>query len=468
MAKRMSGVSTDPAWCICERSLKGPVLIQCKNKDCPSPWWHTTCAGIKGLKEETLKPLSYTCPLCVVTKGTLKEKIAKKSGIKKTNESEEKASGSEKVIGSEKASGRKESESKVGAAAKEDKTSMVELQEKKVDEANQVSIIDDKMETGEKLLLDFKTYFNEKFEKLHNEVVLLKQKGISEKFSFTGKSEEKVKKVEEREVVAEKPKPKPRRRPVALIVEEKEEEKFTEKTWSEVVRGKVSKKLVNVPVRSNKVSINGKGVITFDSESSRKIAQELLSKDYNVSVPEKILPKILIRHLDGFTKEDKINLQNKVLEKNEVISSFVDDGKVFEILFINEKAMTAVAKVSPEIKNYLSKKRYLNIDMRSHRVEAHFHVFQCFRCQKFGHKADSEQCPLKDSNDNVCLYCNEDHKSSECPFKKDKSKHKCSNCLEKGSKSHNHSSISNVCPFYLRALQAVKDNTLSFQQPQGN
>ena len=433
--RRKSGEFTKKT-CICEKEPQGAVLVKCKAKDCSSPWWHVTCAGVKGLTKESLKPLTYTCPLCVVSKGYVKEKLVNK-----------KASGSRS--GTEKASGSEE----------------IKI-EKKVDEANQVSIVDDKMETGEKLLLDFKNYFNEKFEKLHNEVVLLKQKNASEKFSFTGKSEEKVKKAEEKGAVAEKPKP--RRRPVALIVEEKnEEEKYTDKTWSEVVKVRVSKKLSSVPVRNNKVSVSGKGVLTFDNVDSRDKAQELLSTDYKVSLPEKVLPKIQILHLDGFMKDDKSNLKDRILEKNETISSFVEDGKTFEVLFINTRAGMAVVKVSPEIKDYIIKKRYLNIDMRSHKVEAHYHVIQCFKCQKFGHTSESEKCSLKD-DECVCLYCNENHKSSDCPNKKQKSQHRCSNCIEKGNKSYNHTSNSNVCPLYQRALQAVIDNTLSSDKTQGN
>ena len=272
--------------------------------------------------------------------------------------------------------------------------------------------------------------------------------------------------------VSERPKPKPRSRPIVLIVEEKEQgDRFTEMTWSQAVKGgKVSQKLTNVPVRNNKVSQKGKGVITFDSENEREKAQELLSEDYKVSLPEKILPKVQILHLDNFGKDEKSDLQRLIMEKNEIISDFVADGKVFDILFINERTKSAVVKVSPEIKEYLSKKRHLNIGMGSHRVKPHFHVLQCFKCQKFGHKSGSDQCALKDDNEkSVCLYCGEGHKSSECVFKKDKSHHKCSNCFLKGNELYNHTSNSNDCPLYQRALQIVKDNTSSLHNKnQGN
>ena len=242
-----------------------------------------------------------------------------------------------------------------------------------------------------------------------------------------------------------------------------ENNKFTNESWSEVVKGgKVSQKLVNVPVRTNKVSINGKGVLTFDNEPSMNKAKELLSDDYKVSTPERSLPRLQILHLYDLGFDDKNFLQKLILEKNEVVSNLVKEGKVFDVLLINEKTKTAIIKVSPEIKAYLMKKRYVNVGLSSHRVEAHFYVLQCYKCQKFGHRAGSDRCPKKDeSESSVCLYCCGPHKSGDCKFKKDKSKHKCSNCFEKGLDSYAHTSISNVCPFYQRALKGVKDNTIN-------
>ena len=56
-----------------------------------------------------------------------------------------------------------------------------------------------------------------------------------------------------------------------------------------------------------------------------------------------------------------------------------------------------------------------------------FIVQQCYHCQSFGHRANSEYCPNKNSNP-TCFYCGCAHKSSECFDKDDKSKHKCVNC----------------------------------------
>ena len=63
--------------CICERKLLGAVWVKCKEKECPSPWWHATCAGLKGIKEEALKAVAYTCSSCIWNKVGRQKKESK-------------------------------------------------------------------------------------------------------------------------------------------------------------------------------------------------------------------------------------------------------------------------------------------------------------------------------------------------------------------------------------------------------
>jgi len=44
-------------------------------------------------------------------------------------------------------------------------------------------------------------------------------------------------------------------------------------------------------------------------------------------------------------------------------------------------------------------------------------VFQCFKCQGFGHKADSALCPLFKTYQVICFYRSGDHRSKNCPVK---------------------------------------------------
>ena len=120
-------------------------------------------------------------------------------------------------------------------------------------------------------------------------------------------------------------------------------------------------------------------------------------------------------------------------------------------------------KVTPNIREAIMKKEKIYLDLESHHVSDSFHVQQCYQCQSFGHKANSEHCPNKNS-DPTCFYCSCAHKSSACRNKDDKSKHKCVNCnksnnqtIKEGVSKHNASSRN--CPFYQKEIELIKKRT---------
>ena len=101
--------------------------------------------------------------------------------------------------------------------------------------------------------------------------------------------------------------------------------------------------------------------------------------------------------------------------------------------------------------------------MQSHYVTDHYHLQQCYKCQKFGHKVGSEHCKLKD-DESKCLYCGRNHRSKDCPVKNEPSKHKCTNCLSSKNPEirklgHQHNAASKLCPIYKRELQFMKSIT---------
>ena len=61
--------------CICSKVRLSALMIKCKEKSCTSPWWHTTCAGLRGLTEEGSKGVKFICPLCAISKMASKDKI---------------------------------------------------------------------------------------------------------------------------------------------------------------------------------------------------------------------------------------------------------------------------------------------------------------------------------------------------------------------------------------------------------
>ena len=140
------------------------------------------------------------------------------------------------------------------------------------------------------------------------------------------------------------------------------------------------------------------------------------------------------------------------------------DGKILEVIIIDEKYNTAVLKVSPEIRQEIIKQGKVFIDMEAHHIKDDWHLMQCFACQEFGHKQDSDLCKNKLSGNSCCLYCAEQHRSKDCGVKHNKARHKCANCL-KSKNSHirngayGHTAMSRDCPVYIKELNALKSRT---------
>ena len=61
--------------CICGKDKSRAVMVECKQKNCTSRWWHASCAGLKGLKEDVARSLQYTCPLCTLSKSSIQANV---------------------------------------------------------------------------------------------------------------------------------------------------------------------------------------------------------------------------------------------------------------------------------------------------------------------------------------------------------------------------------------------------------
>ena len=154
------------------------------------------------------------------------------------------------------------------------------------------------------------------------------------------------------------------------------------------------------------------------------------------------------------------------MKKNPTLKSLVDEGKHFDILFINEdprqsNSSYAVAKVDKDVYEAIRLLKFqIYIDFGRCRISDRFKVTQCYACQKFGHVKDN--CPLKTQNRVVCRYCSGNHNGKDCSHKGDLARYKCANC---GS---NHSSTYPGCPvlqnqvdFLAKRTQGLETFTLS-------
>ena len=236
------------------------------------------------------------------------------------------------------------------------------------------------------------------------------------------------------------------------------------KSFSAALKDNLTNKLKDIPVTSTTVTKQGKAILTFPSAEVCLQAKSSLQTDFQVSVSDKkapiVQPRLKINHLvPELTSLDKNELRTKIISKNDVLKNANESE--FDVTFIEKKYNYAVAKVSPEIFQALEKKDRIYIDLRSYPLSQHFHIIQCFKYQKFGHTSNSQVC---NANNMTCLYCGENHKSSDCTHKKNKEAHKCLNCFKSmnpkiKAKSNTHTATSKSCPVYLREIEKLKEIT---------
>ena len=122
---------------------------------------------------------------------------------------------------------------------------------------------------------------------------------------------------------------------------------------------------------------------------------------------------------------------------------------------------TAVVKVDKLVYDEIRVLKYqLYVDFHRCRVRDRFYLAQCYQCQKFGHMKDN--CPMKDTNAQVCMYCTGNHISKSCPHKGDVQRYKCANC------GQNHSSTYFKCPFVQKQVDSLLSRTQGLEHMSKN
>ena len=256
------------------------------------------------------------------------------------------------------------------------------------------------------------------------------------------------------------------------------ENKFDNTSWARVLTGAVAEKLEEIPITSSSLTKEGKGYLAFPTDAARRVAKETIENENpefvleSSDVNEKnILPKIKICNLDTtkYTKDSAEKLKKAILKKNDNIRNEVHNSNAtFDVVFIyvaneNEIYGYAVIKVDPKIRDLIKKNNWrIFIDNQSHHIKDQFHLVQCFQCQRYGHKKGSPHCSSK--SEPVCLYCSGNHTSKACKFKRDKSQHKCINCVQSTIASDRnsvcHTSTSNQCPLVQRETMKLIRRTV--------
>lgn len=246
-------------------------------------------------------------------------------------------------------------------------------------------------------------------------------------------------------------------------------EKIGKEQWK-VVKSKIRKKLESIPVDGTNSSAEDTSLV-FKEKSHRDKAEEILRTDFDTTIntvtTKKLNPKVTISDIAGeLTTAQEV--YDEILRKNEEIREQVEvHQEELKVIFLHSDDRYAVVQMSKKIRELLRVKNdRINLDFQIHTVKDRFHVIQCYRCQKFGHKADSVLCPKKDTDEVVCSFCSGNHRFKDCQLKKD---HKldakcCSNCKTSRSKidqlnATSHTSGSYQCPFFIMEKERVMSRT---------
>ena len=112
---------------------------------------------------------------------------------------------------------------------------------------------------------------------------------------------------------------------------------------------------------------------------------------------------------------------------------------------------SAVCKVSPTIRTHLCERQSrIRVGMRSCPIRDRFHLRQCGRCLKFGHKTASCR---NETHIALCAFCAESHETKSCPQKQNPDNHRCANCRNNPNSDTvtndiYHNAYSDKCPIH--------------------
>jgi hypothetical protein len=125
--------------------------------------------------------------------------------------------------------------------------------------------------------------------------------------------------------------------------------------------------------------------------------------------------------------------------------------KVYKKRELDEKVVNVVIEIDTATHDEIMLRRKIRLGWRIYQCVDCIYVRRCFKCIAFGHIASDCRSVI------ACANCDGNHKSTEC----NSNVKKCCNCSTMNEK-HNltldtkHSAWSNVCPVYLKRLEAAK------------
>lgn len=213
---------------------------------------------------------------------------------------------------------------------------------------------------------------------------------------------------------------------------------------------------------SNVKLIKNGGVAIKYNEDRKKNVQNIcdnikssLGQDYEVNIPEKKNPRIILFNIHNRELEDQDSLINKLITQNTINT----DPNIREIKIVhkyqNRKGMTNVIfQLDKQTYECIRRKEKIAIGWKTYFYKDSLNVKQCFNCWKFGHIA--KDCKKTKP---TCQVCAGEHKVNDCQTNEEC----CVNCkyavevLKIPNIDCKHRAYDKECETYKRIIEQLQE-----------
>ena len=240
--------------------------------------------------------------------------------------------------------------------------------------------------------------------------------------------------------------------PTTVVLKTKDEDKKAANSLKEV--GKV---LEDIPIDKTKATKSGDLVIHIKAqEDVEKAVAKLKGKGeqlgVNTTVKDKVKPKIIVTNISDL--ESKEDITENIIRKNNWMGEMIKEGAEFtlvtELKSKRDSYKHFVFRCSPIIrKKIMELGNALFTQYSKCSIYDRYYVYQCYRCQRFGHR--SQSCK---ANFEVCAKCSGRHKLENCSHN---GRPCCANCKTDGKQGEalEHMASSRDCPRMLNEISKV-------------
>lgn len=244
-----------------------------------------------------------------------------------------------------------------------------------------------------------------------------------------------------------------------LTVKPRDTNQQSRKTKDDV-QDKINPTLMGTTISKLKYTKNGGVAISCEEksvENMKSVAEKQLGKEYEVAILKKINPKLRIFNVNKKDVNDNDEFIEKIVFHNHINKE--KQNFMLEIVHkqdskLNQRNCHLILEMDTETYTEMNTNDYIQTGWKGCKYEDYISVTQCYKCWKFGHKAN--RCK---SLKNVCAHCSStEHVTNEC----NSNSKCCVNCkyaidkLKVNNLTCSHSAFDKQCESYKRIYNQVK------------